>query len=172
MITVGDPDRAALLHIASNLRDADRQEIGPLLWEFTPEALAERAMSATNSLTRVWAYRGAPVAILGAVPLWPNVWSAWAFGTDEWPRVVLRMTRYARRFMLPAIYGSGAVRVQAISLAARADSEGWMRRCFGARVESTLHAYGAGGEDYRMLVLGRAELERNQRHVHRYQTQG
>lgn len=141
-----EPSYDDMLYIAARLRERDRQEIFATRYGDEPEALAA---DAANLGAFRWGFYvdGRPVAAMGAVPRWPKVWTAWAFGTDEWSKVAVAMTRHARRFMYPAIKGSGAIRVDCMSLITHTDAHEWLQY-LGLRPEKVMDNWGKNGETF------------------------
>lgn len=132
--------------VAANMRDSDRAEIYATQWTDTPEELAAAVVA--SGAFRWGAYiNGRPVAMIGAAPRWPGSWQAWAFGTNEFPRVALTLTRHARRFMQPALINAGARRMDAYALASHAESNGWLR-ALGATPGNVLDSWGKQGETF------------------------
>lgn len=152
-----EPPFEDMLDIAKNLRARDRQEIFACRYGEDP---AELARDATNSGAFRWgAYvDGKPVAAIGAVPRWPRVWSVWAYGTDEWPKVAVLLTRHARRFMMPALYRSGAIRVDARALATHTDARAWLEY-LGAEPKEVLDKWGKNGETFVNYVWTREQTK-------------
>lgn len=159
---LGPPVLEHLAYIAANLRARDRDEIFAVRHTEDPEALA---LDTFNTGAFQWiAYRDQePVAAIGAVPLWPRVWNLWAYGTDRWPEVVLKLTRHARSFMLPALYNAGAIRAQCYALEAHQDARKWLELLGGVQ-EHTLTNFGKNGETFVLYSWGR-DRTRSLRHV-------
>lgn len=139
----------AASYIVEHLRERDRVEIFAQRWDDDEKALVASIMSWAGAMTWAWWRDGRPVSLQGAWPIRPGVWSCWAFGTDEWPRVVLSMTRHSRRFIIPALLRAQFHRAEALALASHTDSRRWIE-ALGARQESILKAYGRNGEDFVM----------------------
>ena len=141
-----------------NLRARDRAELFATEWSDDPAVLAEHA--ANSGAFRWGCYLdGRPVAMIGAAPRWPGVWTAWAWGTDDWPRVVLTLTRHVRRFMLPALLRAGAHRVDAWALAEHEDARRWLERC-GAKPVNHLVGWGRNRETFVVHVWTRHGAKR------------
>jgi hypothetical protein len=136
-----------VLHICRNLRERDREEIFAMRFTDDPDQLA--ADVSTSYGRMVWcAYAdGVPVAMVGAMPPWPGTWSAFAFGTDDWPRVVMSLTRLARTFLMPAIYNSGARRAICYALDTHTDARAWLS-LLGMEPEQVLPRWGKNGETF------------------------
>ena len=164
-----EPSFADMLHIAQNMRDRDREEIFATRYGNDPEDVARDAVA--SGAFRWGAYLdGRPVAAVGAFPRWPNVWTAWAFGTDEWPRVVLSMSKHVRRFMIPGIYRSGAIRVDATAMASHADARAWLT-AMGAVPEKILDNYGKNGQAFVCYVWTRKQAKETMRATGRLSSQ-
>ena len=133
--------------VTRNLRERDRAEIFATRWGEDPDELARDTVA--SGAFRWGAYLGLrPVAMIGAMPRWPGVWSVWAYGTDEWPRVALTLTKHAKRFMIPALLYSGAARrVDCHALETHVQAREWMRR-LGGKEGNRLDGYGKNGEDF------------------------
>ena len=144
------PTYPMMLHIASRLREEDKREQNALRWDDTDQALAATMMNfgspawiacAENPLEPVYAF--------GLTPLRPGVWSLWGFGTDRWPHVALKVTRWARRVIVPSLPEMGH-RVECYCLASKVSAHRWLER-FGAVEEGTLRGYGRNGEDFKLF---------------------
>lgn len=139
------PDSAR--YIIKHLRQRDREEIFAQRWNDDEEELLRFIMFGVGAMSWCWWRDGRPVSLQGAWPIRPGVWSCWAFGTDEWPRVVLSMTKHSRRFIIPALMRARFHRAEAAALATHTDSRRWIE-ALGARQESVLRGYGRRGEDF------------------------
>lgn len=141
-----EPPYEDVLEVARNMRSRDQEEIFATRWLDAPEDLAASVMS--SGAFRWGAYvDGKPVAMIGATPRWPKVWSVWAFGTDEWPRAVRTLTKHVKKFMIPALQNAGAVRADAYALSTHKDARRWLT-ALGAHVETTLANWGKDGQTF------------------------
>jgi hypothetical protein len=151
------PPLADMLHITSNLRARDFDEISATRFVPSRQEFAQRlAEEATYSGNFRWiAYRdGIPVAAIGATPRWPHVWSVWAFGTTDWPRVVLSLTKHVRRVIIPALYATGARRADCMALSTHEDARRWLEH-LGAAPEKTMDNWGKNGESFVLYCWAR-----------------
>lgn len=140
------PPLADLLHITHNLRERDREEIYATRFDEDRRVLANDV--AFSGDFRWAAYLdGVPVAAIGAVPRWPRVWTVWAFGTDDWNKVVLTLTKHVRNFMIPAILNAGAIRADCMALSTHEDARKWLT-ALGATPEKVLDNWGKNGEAF------------------------
>lgn len=140
------PDYNATSQIAQALRQRDKDELYALAWEEDPFDLARRT-AAMGEFQWIARWRSTPVASIGAVPVWPGVWTVWAYGTDEWPRVVRLLTRHVRRFMIPALMNAGAHRAHCYALRDNEDACRWLGY-LGARMDAVLDNFGKNGQTF------------------------
>lgn len=142
-----------ILAVVRNMRECDREEIYATQWNDDPALFAERVYAVSGFCWVAW-LDGRPAAVVGAAPERPNVYAAFAFGTDEWPRVVLSVTRHIRRFMIPALINAGCHRVSCASHAHHTEAHKWLER-LGAEREAVHPGYGRGGETFFLYVWKR-----------------
>jgi hypothetical protein len=152
-----EPSYSDMLYIAENLRERDREELFATRYGENPADLARDAV-ATGAFRWAAYLDGEPVAAIGAFPRWPRVWTAWAYGTDKWPKVVLTLTKHARRFMFPAILNSGAIRMDALALSTHTDARAWLG-VLGALPEKHLDKWGKNGQTFVSYVWTRKSAQ-------------
>lgn len=141
-----EPPFEDVLEIARNMRQRDQEEIYATHFGADPAELAAGVVA--SGAFRWAAYiDGRPVAAIGAAPRWPRVWTVWAFGTDEWNKVVLALTRHVKRFMIPAIFNSGALRADCNAMETHADARRWLEH-LGAYPEKVMDNWGKNGETF------------------------
>jgi hypothetical protein len=116
-----------------------------LRWDNDPEALAADlwTVAGPSAYTVVL---DRPVYVGGAVNTHPGVWRLWGFATPEWPKIAVPLTKWVRRFMIPAVFKCGAHRCESHTLRGNDKVEGWLR-LLGGQMESVMRGYGRGGED-------------------------
>jgi hypothetical protein len=141
------PHPALLRYVIAHLRERDRREIHALRWDNDPAALLQDMVHASNRLWRVWCLDGEPIAVMGATPARPGVALIACFGTDQWPRALRAMTRYARYELTPDLAESCVHRVEAHVLASNTDAIGFIEANGGER-EAVLHEFGRDREDF------------------------
>lgn len=102
-------------------------------------------------------WKGEPIAVAGAVFNHPGVASTFMFATVRWPEVVLEVTRFIRRTLIPALEAAGIHRLQSLSFAGDTRTNEWKERIFGGSQEAVLTGYGRNREDFVLYVrhLGR-----------------
>lgn len=138
----------AVEYVCLNMREIDRREVYGMRTHDDPFLLAKEIIAvAPFGRVAIAEHEGRPAAIIGVTPLWPGVWSAWAFGTDEWDRVAIKLTRHALRVLKPFLLERGAHRMQCESRIGHSDAHRWIQ-ALGARPESVLRGYGRDGTDY------------------------
>lgn len=136
----------SVLFVARNMRQADRDEIYATRWSTDPADLAAACMACPYFAWCFW-HDGVPAGVIGAIPKHPGVWNVYAFGTRDFNRVALPMSRHAMRVMIPTIDKVGARRAECLSSANHVEAHRWLEM-MGAERESTLSRYGKYGEDF------------------------
>jgi hypothetical protein len=137
----------ALSYIIAHMRESDRIELAATSCtgdtDYLPRAIMGFAVAAFVARDEA----GTPVSAWGLTPLWPGVGLAWAFGTDQWPRALLTMTRHVKRFMIPLVLDNGYHRIECRAMSGRADVGRWVAQ-FGAKAEAVMRSSGRRGEDF------------------------
>lgn len=141
--------RADLDYICLKMRDSDKAEILGIRGYDNPLLIARETVYAASMGKAAIAYHnGRPAAVIGVSPKpWPHVWDAWAYGTDDLPKVVLSLTRYALTVLKPYLLRNHAHRLEAPSRIDHLQAHSWLR-AMGARDEAILRHYGRDGADY------------------------
>lgn len=148
MIPISFP---AVEYLTFNMREIDAREIYGMRGHDDPLLLAkEVVLAATYGKAAIATDRGIPSGIIGVSPLWPGVWSAWSFGTDNWPKAVLQLSRFALRELRPFLLNRGVHRLQCESRIDHSDAHRWLSS-MGAQREGILKGYGKDGADYVMF---------------------
>lgn len=156
-MTLYKPTFESVCYVAANMRAADKEEILPLRFDPSPESLARAVMSDT-SYCWLAAHEGAPAAVFGMFEVRPKAWTAFAFGTADFPKVVLEMTKYLSRKVKPHLFRDlGAVRVEAYSHPAHDQAHAWLR-LLGANGRPETE-YGPSGETYLHFVMRRSDWQ-------------
>lgn len=150
----------ALLHVAQNMRAADRKEFSCCREDPTPRNITTTILARGRYGFIVYTDDGEPVAAIGAVPLWPGVCAVWAFGTDRWPEVILTLTKHALRVIMPELLKQGFHRAQCFPMAERVDVARWLG-LLGFHHEGRLSGFGSGREDF-SLYAWTANVEQSQ----------
>lgn len=152
MATLALPlDAGALETVVSGMRTWDRHEIFATRRE-GDDAFVADIVACDGPKWIAW-LDGVPVAAIGAVPMWPGVWSPWCFGTDKFPQASLLLTRLAKRVIIPGLRALGAHRLQVKSIEGHHDAQAWLMRCFGCHLEATHPRLGRNGETFHTFVL-------------------
>ena len=145
-VDIATPD--ALRYIVAHLREDDRIELRAMsLSDDNVDYWVDRIM-ARSMIAFVARYNGVPVSAWGMMPMWPGVGAAFAFGTDDWGRALLTMTKHVRRFMIPLLLEHGFHRIECRSLATRQEDMGRWLALLDAEPEAVLRGSGARGEDF------------------------
>lgn len=135
------------LYIAHRLRARDAEEIYALRWHDDPDKLAMEVVQVPPDMVWTATHNDLPVAVFGAYPTHPKVWTVFAFATDEWAKCVLTVTKHIKRFMIPAIDATDAIRVQCWAMSTHDDARKWLK-ILGAVEGPTLDFYGKNGQDF------------------------
>lgn len=133
-------------YVAQNMREKDREEIFATRWDDSAQDVAADVV-ASGPFNWVAFNGGEPVAVVGAAPLWPGVWSVHMFATEAFGGIAISLTKFVRRVMIPALTESGAHRAQCDSLVGHEKAHYWLE-ALGARQEGVLRGYGRQGEDF------------------------
>ena len=137
----------AVLAVARDMRAADRREIFATRWDDDQESLALECVNACCIGAVIAGRDNAPIAAIGAVELWPTVWSVWMFATDRWPEVALDATRFVKQRLIPALLDLGLRRAECRSSIAHGQAHRWLEY-LGARREAEHRDYGKNGETF------------------------
>jgi hypothetical protein len=140
------PTRDAVLHVALNMRDRDREEIFATRFDDDCGAFADDIM-AVPQFTWVAQKGGEPIAVIGGRPMWPGVWSLYAFGTDRWPEVALTLTKHVKRFMQPALERMAHLGV-AFCHEKHYKAQRWLVRLGAEPIAPILDEWGRGREGF------------------------
>lgn len=133
-------------YVAQRMRAADRKEIYATRWTDAPEDLA-RDVCMCGEFAWTLGLGGEPICCLGALALWPGVWSVWMFATDRFGEIGLSATRFVRQAMIPALTKTGAHRAECRSLAGHRRARAWLE-LLGARLEGREYVYGKNRERF------------------------
>lgn len=134
------------------MRQEDRTEIFGLRNHDNPLLLAAEVIHyATYGHAAISTYQGRPNAVIGCMPLWGGVWSIFSFGTDDWSRSVIELSRYGRKVIRPFIEMRGGHRAQCESHIDHTSAHRWLT-VMGAKPEGLLQGYGKDGSSYLMFA--------------------
>lgn len=139
---------AGALYAAQHMRARDREEFKATRFD-TDDFAADVAEGACYVPDMGWEFciDGVVIGVVGVRPLWPTVWYAWMYATDDYDKVILTMTKWIRRVIIPMLWNGGARRVETKSLAKNTEAHKWLE-FMGAVLEAPLEAYGKNGEDF------------------------
>lgn len=143
---LASPKLLDVLYITHHLRDWDRKELFATRFDDDPDRLAMDVMG----WGPFWWVAGQDraIAVVGATQLWPGVWSAGMFATDEFPKIGLSLTKFVRQRMIPALVQEGIKRAECRSIEGHSMAHRWLE-VLGARREGDGHrSFGKGGETF------------------------
>lgn len=145
--------------LCRNLREQDHREVMAVQFAEDPDLLAEKLMMSKGFAWLV-TRDGRPAAIYGASCMWPNVWQAFAFGSEEYPHIIYSLTRHCRTFCAPALKNHGVRMVHCWVQASYVEARNWVRMVFpGAKEECVVDGFGKDGEPF-VLVTWRPQEAR------------
>lgn len=143
------PTLMSLAYIAHHLREVDQREV--FAGRYTdPDALAIDALTVPGFTDVVW-LDALPVAAIGGREQWPGVWNVWCWGTDEFPKVKLTLTRHILRTLVPAMIAQGGWRGQCYSRHDHTESHAWLE-WLGFEREAVMRQFGRDGSDFYLYV--------------------
>lgn len=136
-----------LFYVANNMRQEDKEEIFATRWDDDPESMCLEIVNSPH----ISAYANTmgidrPIAAIGAVPMWPGVWSVWMFATPEFHKIGKSMTKYVRDIMIPNLRKHGH-RAECRSHRNHKKAHRWLEM-LGAKRESTLESFGKDKQDF------------------------
>ncbi len=135
--------------VALNMRDEDFREISATKWVDTKEELA-RDMAVDCSKWRSGLYVAGvekPIAIVGVIPIWPGVWSAMMFATDDFLQIGKDLTKFSYRRIMPSVFKAAPKRIECRSIDGHVTAQKWIE-FMGMKYETTNKNFGKGGEDF------------------------
>ncbi len=136
-------------HVARNMRERDRLEICALSNSDDPVVAVSHLRVLPHFAAAVC--KDEPIAIVGAVDLWPGSVSAFMFATARWKEVAGQATRWVKKVLIPVARARGVHRMQAYSMAGHEEAHRWLRY-FGAKSRPEPN-YGKNHEDFLYFVL-------------------
>lgn len=145
-----EPARTSeIRYVAERMRDRDVAEFSALNRADTREELAAAMVAQYGGSGDVLCatHDDEPVCIGGFFEFWPSVVTLMLFATDDFPQIVVPLTRFMLRVALPSYEGAGIHRVQAIALARNAETCRWLE-LLGLKREAVMRGYGKQGEDF------------------------
>lgn len=138
-------------YVAANMRSEDRREFDALVDMSAPGVVACDLVYRSEGLAYCALIGGQPVAVYGACPILPHLWSAWAYGTDRLKRAIPAITRHALAVAKPALIERQITRLQVNTLVDHDLSHSWLES-LGARCEGVARCYGRHGEDFKVYA--------------------
>jgi hypothetical protein len=145
-----------VLHVARNMRAADKEEIYATRFEENPFLLTHDVMQFRSFSWVLW-WNEKPCAVGGAGELWPGTFTMFMFATDDFPRIGLMATRFAKRTVIPTLFRDcNARRLQAHSHQNHGVAHKWLET-LGFQREAVCSGYGRDGADFYQYALRRID---------------
>ena len=144
-LRLAEPNLLDVAYVCRNMRPDDAREIYATRFDNEPDRLA---IDILRGWTMAWvAGLERPIAVIGAVELWPGVWSAGMFATDEFHRIGPQLTRWVQRRMIPTLRELGMHRAEAKSIEGHDVAHRWLE-WLGAMKGEPMRKYGKNGETF------------------------
>ena len=150
-------DFANLSYVAQHMRADDRREIFATQWQDSESLLVGPLYHGSHVAKIALADDQTPIAALGAVEMWPGVWSVWMFATDRWREVANKVSKYLRQQFIPLLLEQQAHRAECMAIADRPVVHRWLQY-LGARPEAFLRHYGKNREDFILFSWERENM--------------
>jgi hypothetical protein len=115
-----------------------------------PLELAETTLAMLGFSWIVY-WDGVPCAVIGGYPTHGSCWTAFAYGTDQYSRVIRLLTRWAREFMMPAVQNAGMTSVFVYVLAEYVQARKWLAM-LGYREVALIPDFGKNDEDFVLMT--------------------
>ena len=147
---IGEQHANDVMGVCANLREMDHREIFATRRNNDPVALAADVMDA-KGFSWIAYVDDVPTAVIGVTAIWPGNVTVYAFGTENWNRAIISLTRHATRFMLPTMAETGVRLAHVYVLSAYQQARGWLR-LMGFVEEAGIAGFGKGGEDFTLMT--------------------
>ena len=144
---IGNLTQPGLLYVMHHLRRLDRLEVEATIGGDGLELACVMLWAAPGPKWEARTQEGTPAVVGGFTTVWPGLASGWLLGTDEWPDVGREVTRFVKRFILPALDEAGFHRIECRPLAGNDLVSRWLKLC-DFREEAVTAQFGRGREDF------------------------
>jgi hypothetical protein len=149
-----------VLHVVRNMRSRDCDEIYNLRWDDNPFSVMNTVMARPDFSWVAW-HEDRPIAVFGGMPRHPGVWSMFCFATDEFGKVALGLTRFARHTVVPTLFDKmGAHRLECESHEKHFTAHRWLG-LMGANFEGVKRQYGKDGSDYFVFTVHKSRQKQH-----------
>lgn len=135
-----------LSYVAAHMRAADRAEVECQIDEWSAANVAALSL---RDFAYVVDLNGNPEAAFGCGQVRRGYWIAWSWGTERLIKCLPTMIDYITGTLQPAVYASGALRVEARALKSHKQARRFLER-IGGTFRCELPAYGKNGEPFVM----------------------
>lgn len=150
------PTYLDVLHIAENMSEASRNEVFALRSNDDPAELATEFMDTCGHVAFI-AWWDNPTTVIGATQIRPAAWETFMFSTDELHHILPRLTRFAKKQVIPFIKNSGARSISTYTLSTHLQALRWARLLGIERVVD-LPQFGRNGEQFTLSRWIRADV--------------
>lgn len=137
-----------LWYVMNHLRAHDMREArASLIVHNDVPTACERMWHAPGQKFECRTQDGVPSVIGGFSPIWPGLCAGWLWGTYNWPKVALEVTKFVKHAILPGLEAAGFHRVECRTLKGNTETERWLR-LLGFQEEAVTAQFGQGREDF------------------------
>lgn len=157
MVTIEPLTELAVARVALSMRPADEREIFATRWAYDPLGVA-RQIAQFATIGFVACLDRAPVAVVAAMPVAPTVLSVGMFATEDWPKVALSTTRFARQLIRAAVSEGQIHRAECRSIEGHHTAHRWLEM-LGAVREAPLPDMGRNRETFFLYAWRRKDFE-------------
>lgn len=152
--------------VAVDLRPEDRRELAVTRDPDDVESLVRDALRSDYKWSASWTedWKPLPVFAFGATLTDKGRGAhVWAFGSSDAFRVLIPVTKFIKRSMIPLLVGSGVHYAQAVSHSENETAHRWLQR-LGFSLKATIPGIGGRNEDM-LLFTTSADVHRSSRHL-------
>jgi hypothetical protein len=140
-----DLTHPGLRYVMTHLRAEDAAEVRATIDQGDIELTCRLIEGVAGAKWEARTAEGRPAVVGGFSCVWPGLAHGWLWGTDEWPEVGREVTRFVKRFILPALDRAGFHRIECRPLAS--NDHRWLK-FIGFKPEAVTAQFGQGREDF------------------------
>lgn len=139
-------------YLVRNLAPRDYAEVMAVQYEDDPDRLTTRTM-AMKEFSWLACIDGKPAGLFGACPIWDGHWEAFAFGSVDYPKVIVALTRHVRNFCMPALLHYGVRLVKCWVQSDYIEARRWVKMAIpGAKEACEIQNFGRSGENFVLIT--------------------
>lgn len=146
-------------YLVANLRKKARDEALASGWDGDVETISQSFWDLSKGYGYVGLHDGKPAYGGSVTEVYPGAFQFWSLATEDFAKIMLTVTKFVRRVMLPEIFQRGAWRVEARCIGGDDEVQKWMT-LLGAKLEETQKSAGRNGEDFLIYVWSANDVRR------------